>query len=69
MKTIFEKFKSGKITAKEAYSEINQKLETASDSDKKKLIELSNRIMDRELPLEERNNDVESAYQAMTTKE
>lgn len=66
MKTIWKRLLAAEITAKDAYIEINDRLYTASEGEKKRLIELSNRIMDRELPLENRNNDVELTYQALT---
>lgn len=66
---IWTEFKDGTLTTKQAFDAINERLRGASVAEQVKLLKLSEKILDTDMPLQERNSDIEKAFWASTHKE
>lgn len=59
---IWEEFSLGKLNTKQAFDEINKSLQGATESQTNILLKLSDKILDKEIPLTERDTEVEKAF-------
>jgi hypothetical protein len=62
MHKIWTEYSTGKIDAIEALARIGESLEGASKAETKTLMKVSEMILDKEVPLEERNAEAEDEY-------
>lgn len=67
--TIWLEFSAGKLTTEQAFDEIGKSLRSCGEKETPKLLKLSDKILDKEVPMEERNLSVEQDFWAMTHKE
>lgn len=66
---IWEEFSAKKITSKEAFEAINERLKVAKADESMKLIKLSEKILDMEVPMEERDEESEKMFWDATHRE
>lgn len=67
--SIWDKYITGKLTTKEALDLIGERLRTCTPKDTPKLLKLSEKILDRDVPMQDRNSDIEKAFWDSTHKE
>lgn len=65
---IWDLFIAGKLNTQEVFEEINKSLKTCKNTEKPKLIRLSEKVLDRDIPMQERNTDLEQAFWDSTHK-
>lgn len=62
-------WQAGKLTAKEAYRNIGEMVNAEDDEEKREhLFELSNRLLDAEVPFDETDKDVDGMWWDKTHK-
>lgn len=67
MYSILDRYKARKITAKQAFKEIETELKLAkSNKERQLLMTISDQILNQEVPMEERNSEVEKTFWATT---
>lgn len=67
--TIWDEFIAGKLTTKEAFDEINKSLKSGDKKEYVKLLKLSDKILDTDMPLKERDLEVEKTFWSVTHRE
>lgn len=67
-RTIWEEYKDGKLTTREAFDEIALALVGASPGESTNLMALSDRILDGEVEFTPRNEEAEKTFYALTRK-
>lgn len=66
---IWKDFAAGEINTKQAFDEINESLKSATKQETNSLLKLSEKILDKEVPMEDRNFELEKAFWNSTHKE
>lgn len=66
---IWDEFIDGKLTTKEAFEEINKGLKSGDKKEYGRLLKLSDKILDTDMPLKERNTEAEQAFWSATHRE
>jgi hypothetical protein len=66
MYNILNKYKAKKITAEQAFKEIENELLTANNKERQVLMDISEQILNLEVPLEDRDKEAEKVFWSST---
>lgn len=69
MRSIWEDFVAGKITTKEAFDRITVAMGTATGPETDQLVKLAEKILDKDMPMSEKNLAMDEAWWKATHKE